>query len=183
MQEHLEFAFFVPFSACPPQTKLSFLDCKMVGFLLQLIGLWAESDQSSPEKVLSCCKWNQPEHCCFLGYCFGLCMIWCFVIWSGKKPFFFSESVPLRCYFISALWFYFNNLLTIHQLQIRWKASLTAPFLFVCCSPPPADLPFPLPFCFPSLQVFYCLFMLGAVWPVLATLNVNLFPRCTSGSG
>lgn len=82
MQEHLEFALFEPSSACPPQTKFSLLDCKMMRFLLQLIGLWAEFDQNFPEKVVACCQWNQSEQGCFLGHCFGLCLICCLVIWS-----------------------------------------------------------------------------------------------------
>jgi len=49
-----EVAFSVLSSACPPQTKLSFLDCKMVRLLLQLVGLWAESDQTSPTGCKLC---------------------------------------------------------------------------------------------------------------------------------
>lgn len=72
-----------------PSSDNSLLDCKMVRFRLQLIGLWAESDQSSPKKVLSCSKWNQPEKGCFLGS-----LLWTshdlmlsYLEW-GKSPYF-----------------------------------------------------------------------------------------------
>lgn len=79
-------------------------------------------------------------------------MIWCLVIWSGKKPLFFSyESVPLRCYFISALWFYFNNLLTNTSIWNQMKTISNSSFCFVVW------VFFPLsvcPFAFPLFKYF-----------------------------